>query len=162
MLATASRKSESKVAAPSPTQAGSGSSSWERLLFAALFALFVFGVTFVLDWVLVREGDRGLKMAAFSDALSAAVISVLVWRLVAMVEARRVRMQQRIEQIEQTNHHIRNALQAITLSAQRYDDETVRIINGAIDRIDWVLREVLPAEPTERKAPASESAQRPR
>lgn len=156
MLATASsRKSESKVAAPSPAQ--SGASIWERVLFAALFALFVFGVTFVLDWVLVREGDRGLKMAAVSDALSAAVISVLVWRLVEMVEARRARMQHRIEQIEQTNHHIRNALQAITLTAQRYDDETVRVINGAIDRIDWVLREVLPAEPAARKPPAGES-----
>jgi hypothetical protein len=46
--------------------------------------------------------------------------------------------------VEDVNHHVRNALTAITLSAAlREDAELNTLIRDASDRIDWVLSDVL-------------------
>jgi hypothetical protein len=46
--------------------------------------------------------------------------------------------------VEDVNHHVGNALTAITLSAAlREDAELNTLIRDASDRIDWVLSDVL-------------------
>ena len=46
--------------------------------------------------------------------------------------------------VEDVNHHVRNALTAISLSAAlREDAESNTLIRDASDRIDWVLSDVL-------------------
>ncbi len=53
----------------------------------------------------------------------------------------------RIQVISEINHHIRNALMAISASADAIRDEQyLRIVSEGVDRIDWALREVLPRE----------------
>lgn len=119
-------------------------SRWKRLLFTASFTLFVFGVSCLLDWFLTEQRDPRLRIGIVSDVIAAVIIGLLVWELVALVEARRRALYDRLERIERINHHIRNALQVITLFAHRQDPEAVREIDDAVDRIDWALREILP------------------
>jgi hypothetical protein len=49
--------------------------------------------------------------------------------------------------IAEMNHHIRNALTPISLSADAIENrQLVRVISDGVDRIDWALREILPRE----------------
>jgi hypothetical protein len=52
--------------------------------------------------------------------------------------------------MKEMNHHIRNALQIIIYTASNANDrDGVDKIRDAAKRIEWALREVLPAEPRE-------------
>ncbi len=52
---------------------------------------------------------------------------------------------QQLNTIALMNHHIRNALQVITYAGYRQTDiEQVQLVKGAVERIHWALREVLP------------------
>jgi light-regulated signal transduction histidine kinase (bacteriophytochrome) len=52
---------------------------------------------------------------------------------------------QRLNMVMEANHHIRNALQSISLMAQMHaDDRQMEMIRESIRRVDWVLREVIP------------------
>jgi hypothetical protein len=44
------------------------------------------------------------------------------------------------------NHHVRNALQAISYAPYTEQREQIELIRTAVNRIQWALREVLPAE----------------
>ena len=62
----------------------------------------------------------------------------------------------RMQIIEDVNHHVRNALTAITLSsALRQDQELDAKVRDASDRIDWVLRDVLPQTINDRGSEAA-------
>jgi len=50
----------------------------------------------------------------------------------------------RMQVISEMNHHIRNALGAISLTTDSIQNhECVRVISDSVDRIEWTLREVL-------------------
>ncbi len=50
----------------------------------------------------------------------------------------------RMQVISEMNHHIRNALAAVTLSADSIQNQQcVRVISESVDRIEWALREIL-------------------
>ena len=56
------------------------------------------------------------------------------------VQAEHIRMQQ----VAEVNHHVRNALTAISLSVYaKNDPQLEKITRESIQRIDWALREVL-------------------
>ena len=58
----------------------------------------------------------------------------------------------RMQVIAEMNHHIRNALTAISLTADVTEDQhLIRVISEGIDRIDWALKEILPRETPLRK-----------
>jgi hypothetical protein len=64
---------------------------------------------------------------------------------------RRENVASRLKTISELNHHIRNALQSIQLSAySTQDQQAMKEISAAVERIQWALREVLPG----RMAPA--------
>jgi hypothetical protein len=51
----------------------------------------------------------------------------------------------RMQIISELNHHIRNALAAISLSADlSRNQQCTRVISESVHRIDWALREILP------------------
>lgn len=52
----------------------------------------------------------------------------------------------KIRVIADMNHHVRNALQAITLASYTEDSNQIEIIDEAAKRIQWALREILPGE----------------
>jgi len=46
--------------------------------------------------------------------------------------------------ISEMNHHVRNALAAITLSTNTIQNrQSIRVISQSVDRIEWTLREIL-------------------
>ncbi|MGO9405213.1 MAG: hypothetical protein ACLPVW_17250 [Terriglobales bacterium] len=82
-----------------------------------------------------------------AEGLSALVVSCLVAKL-ASVNLQRHRLTlARMQVIAEMNHHIRNALAPISLSADAIENQQlIRAISEGVDRIDWALREILPRE----------------
>ena len=80
-----------------------------------------------------------------SNALVALLAGTLVFTLLAYGRAQRRQMLERMDALQEVNHHIRNALQslAFTQGALQGTKEEVNI-KEAIQRIQWALAEVLP------------------
>ena len=108
------------------------------LLWTLLFLVIGVGGDYVADHL-------GLKhdLLYVNDVISALFIGLLI---IIYERRRRKRLQERLEIIQLMNHHVRNALQLIAFSphaSQR--EENLQLIQQAMDRIEWALREILPA-----------------
>jgi hypothetical protein len=105
-----------------------------------LFALFVFCSSLAVDYILLVHRDSPVATVEVSDALAALLAGVLFYKIHAGRKRRKLILQ-RLESIDQMNHHIRNALQVIsfTVHAKEVDN-----IDRAVNRIQWALREILP------------------
>jgi len=108
--------------------------------------------TELMHFLLVRDIGRQ-KERWLAEAVSAVVVSVLVAKLVAVVHRQQQIMLARVQIISEINHHIRNALMAISASADLSQNQKCnRVISESVQRIDWALREILP-----RKQPLPEA-----
>jgi hypothetical protein len=88
-----------------------------------------------------------------AEGLSALLVSCLTARLVQITRERHRLTMARMQVIAEMNHHIRNALSPISLSADATGNQQLfRVISDGVERIDWALREILP-----REAPLNES-----
>ena len=96
-----------------------------------------------IDWAFL--GERAELM--YSDvfvAMSSAVLSFLAMRYYD--RQKRIAVA-RLAAVAEINHHVRNALAAISLSVYvKGDPELTKTVQESIGRIDWVLREIV-AEP---------------
>ena len=118
-----------------------------EFVLALLFAVGVFVLSMALDWFLLRqERWRPLSMSAISNLIFAIIAFVLVLRLIRYSRNQRQQVVQRLEVIDQMNHHIRNALQVISFSVRpsSHNDSEVAEMKQAVERIHWTLREILP------------------
>ncbi len=110
-------------------------------------AALIVAVTIGLDAFLLHQERWGpMATAAISDVLLGAVAFVLLLFLFRAARERRARIVQRLEVVDEMNHHIRNALQVIAFNARpspRSQAELEEIIQ-AVNRIHWSLREILP------------------
>ncbi len=114
-------------------------------LSAALFAAFLLVCNAGLDWYMLTHHQSSFTTIEVSDGLSAAVAGILFWRVAVYRRERRRLLRQRLEIIGDMNHHIRNALEVISLSAHTSSDEQyVTQIRESVDRITWALKEILP------------------
>lgn len=122
------------------------------LSFVLGFCLFVLGA--LLQGVLGRQGHTGLKL--YVDDL---VLGILAGLLVFAYEQRRHKaMLEKIAVISAMNHHVRNALQAISYAPYTEQGKQIQLIQQSVARIQWALQEVLPGitdEATKTPAPAS-------
>lgn len=121
--------------------------SWQRLaVISLLFALFVFCVGLALDYLLLVHRDSPVATVEVSDALAGLLAGVLFYKILDAGRRRRKLVLQRLETIDQMNHHIRNALQVISFSvhANQEHAQEVANIDRAVNRIQWALREILP------------------
>ena len=129
-------------AAPAPADS---LSNWRILLMAAIAALAVFAIGMGLDIALLREHETQRTTIEISDALGGIVAGALAFRLLLYERERRARLRQRIAVIADMNHHVRNALQVISLHAYTNSDkEQVEAVKESMERIQWALKEVLP------------------
>lgn len=105
----------------------------------------VFVICLGVQWLFYDKllNDPG-GMRLVSPIVAAVVTAVFDFRL--QMRNRRNGMSQlrRLHIIREMNHHIRNAMQII--SCQTYTDnrEAHATIEGAMHRIDWALRDLLP------------------
>jgi signal transduction histidine kinase len=120
-------------------------SNWKLAVLAALAALLVFFIAAGLDWLVLHENESIRIAISVSDSLAALIAGVLVFRLLQSERDRRRRLRQRLEIIAEMNHHVRNALQVISLSAySSADQKQLAAIKESVNRIQWALREILP------------------
>jgi len=115
----------------------------------------------ILVFLLLVLADRfstymGLTAAQrFVDDLLGGII---VGTVSFLVERRRRRyLASRLQVIALMNHHVRNALQVIKFA--HLSDQQVRMIEDAVARIEWALREVLPGDKTGEATSAVEPKQ---
>lgn len=81
------------------------------------------------------------------QSLDDIIIGVLVAVVVFAYEQRRHRiMLNKLRVITAMNHHVRNALQAISYAPYTEQREQIELIQESVTRIQWALREILPAE----------------
>ncbi len=109
----------------------------------------IFCTAFFIERYFHEQGTDPLRMIAASDALAALLGALLMVRVFFNLIERRLAIVQRLKTIGEINHHIRNALDLIQLSAQTTADKrAITVIQEGVDRIEWTLREVLgPAGP---------------
>jgi sugar phosphate isomerase/epimerase len=103
-----------------------------------------FVVTELMHYLLVPDLGR-LRERLLAEGLSAVVVALLTAGFIHHVDKRREAALLRMQVIAEMNHHIRNALAAISLSTDTIkNQQSIWVISQSVDRIAWALREVLP------------------
>jgi len=123
-------------------------SFWNRVggavLVAVIAAFLIFFVSSTADLFLLHEHETPRITIDLSDGISAAVIGVLCFWLVRLHQERRQQLRHKVEVIADMNHHVRNALQVISLTSHGKDKEEIAAIRESVGRIQWALKELLP------------------
>jgi signal transduction histidine kinase len=121
--------------------------TWRRLaVISVLFALFVFAISLVLDYILLANHDSPFSTIEISDVLAAVLAGVLFFKILQAQRKEQQHLMRRLEIISDMNHHIRNALQVIKLTAYSKQEQAKEVnrIDKAVERIQWALKEILP------------------
>lgn len=104
------------------------------------------------------EARSLLSMASFDDLL----IGFLTAGVIFAYEQRRFHTtMEKIQMISAMNHHVRNALQAISYSPYAEQEKQIKLIAESVSRIEWALREILPGEAAPADTAPSEPEHRP-
>lgn len=105
--------------------------------------LVAFLATESMHYLLVPNiGRRWERLLA--EGVSAVVVATLTAKLMHAANQRREATLLRMQVISEMNHHIRNALSAISLSTDAIQNQQcIRVISDSVDRIEWALREIL-------------------
>lgn len=137
-------------------------SFWARQ--SGLLSLVVTAVVtvlgFLLNLLLFHEGIPRKDLILLSSLTTGLVAGWLFYQFLRNERIKREAVQQRIHTVAELNHHIRNALQVIRYaggSKSTSDATQLQLINEAVARIDWALREVLSpyGETVDKKGPSS-------
>ena len=108
------------------------------LLFGGVVLFTATGLDFLL-----RKRPRSFLGSIDASAVEAAVVAALLfYRLLWQERERRKAIRRRLETIRDMNHHIRNAVQALTSYIPQ--NEETKGIDDSLHRVDWALREILP------------------
>jgi signal transduction histidine kinase len=105
--------------------------------------LVSFLVTEFMHRLLVPDLGRHWERL-LAESVSAIVVAGLTAGLMDAANRRQEAALLRMQVISEMNHHIRNALGAISLTTDSIQNQQcVRVIFESVDRIEWTLREVL-------------------
>jgi len=116
---------------------------WSGLGKIIVLCLFVSGVLIAVDQLSMRAGLDGSQRVV--DDLVGGLIAGTVVYLHERRRRRQLNEKDRIHEL--ANHHIRNALQLLTLVQYEPEKATqMEIVDSCVRRIDWTLREVLPGK----------------
>jgi hypothetical protein len=112
-----------------------------RVGVSALLGLVIAGIGSLLEAIIDHHS------AFSSESLDDIVVGVLVALIIFAYEQRRYRsMLDKVRVIAAMNHHVRNALQAISYAPYADQEKQIRMIRDSVARIQWALREILPGE----------------
>jgi hypothetical protein len=96
------------------------------------------------------------------DSFDDLLIGFLTAGVIFGYEQRRYRTtMEKIQMISAMNHHVRNALQAISYSPYAEHEKQMKLIAESVSRIEWALREILPGEIPPGDSSQSEPGHRP-
>lgn len=116
-------------------------SYWIIALLAVSIGVLSIVANLAMDWAIHGVMRRVLP----SDILDAAAAAVLCGFALIRMQSHRRELILRMQILEDVNHHVRNALECITLSSTLGSVQVLDAkVADAYDRIDWVLNDVLP------------------
>ena len=99
---------------------------------------------------MASEGVSRRDMLLLSNGITGAIAAYLFFQLAAQEKRRRELVRERMNTVASLNHHVRNALQVIKYAGgarSGVNAMQVQLIDAAVNRIEWALREVLPKYP---------------
>jgi hypothetical protein len=109
-------------------------------------AIAIFIVDDFLDHLMLHITSANIALE-LSDAITAILIGALTTQVLVFYRQRQLQAQARVQRIAEMNHHVRNALQVITYwSLAEKEKRQVELVQDAVNRIQWALREVLPRD----------------
>lgn len=107
-------------------------------------AFFISGLLLDLLLLHVKKFSQ-VGAAAVLDGIFALVVAALLYKVLNYDRERRIKVMERLETIDEMNHHIRNALQVISFNVHpESNDFELAEIKRAMNRIQWALCEILP------------------
>lgn len=139
-----------KTYPPAPFVPPAPTSTRRPYVIAVAVTVFAFIAGIVVDDLLLAQ----TRQVMYSDVLTSLIAGVLAFLAARYYDVRRRAIAERLRITAEVNHHVRNALTGIFYSVQvRSDPELTQITQDAVERIDWVLREVLPSSEITPKEP---------
>lgn len=121
----------------------------------------IIGLTIALIGTCV-EVAIGHQALLSLDSIDDVIIGVLAAGIVFAYEQHRYRAtMDKIRMISAMNHHVRNALQAISYAPYTEQEKQIKLIAESVSRIDWALREILPGETDPSATPQPEPTSHP-
>ena len=106
--------------------------------------LAVFGSAVLVER-LSKRSDRSSKVVMAWNAVAGFAAGWMAMKTIEGARERRKNISQRLKMIGDLNHHVRNALQSIQLSAySTHDQEIIASVGDSVQRIEWALREIVP------------------
>ncbi|HEY6351367.1 MAG TPA: hypothetical protein VI636_18330 [Candidatus Angelobacter sp.] len=115
-------------------------------LLSLIVIAMVTALGFLLNVLLLHEGIPRMDLMLLSSLITGIAAGWLFYQFLRNERTKQEALQQRIQTVAELNHHIRNALQVIRYaggSKSTSDAMQLQLINEAVARIDWALREVL-------------------
>lgn len=113
---------------------------WLRIFFPVL----VGGSEFILGIVIDLSLGVQYRPIFYSDVFTGIIAAVLALLVVRYYERLRQSDSERLRVAADVNHHVRNALTTVLYSVHvKRDPELIKVTQEAVDRIDWILREIL-------------------
>jgi hypothetical protein len=120
--------------------------NWTPWLLGIVAAAVFFAIDDFLDHLMLRLTSANVALE-ISDTITALLIGALVAQLVLLHQQRQQQAQARVQRIAEMNHHVRNALQVIAYwSLADKEMRQVELVQDAVNRIQWALREILPRD----------------
>jgi hypothetical protein len=119
------------------------------LLWGLAAAIVFFVIDNFLDHLMLRITSPNVALE-ISDAITAILIGAMVAQMAVLYRQRQLQALARVQRIAEMNHHVRNALQVITYwSLAEKEKRQVELVQDAVNRIQWALREILPRDDDE-------------
>jgi len=115
------------------------------------FSLFVLGA--LLQGILHRRSITGISL--YVDDLALGLLAGLV--VFAYEQRRSKEIRQKLAVISAMNHHVRNALQAISYVPYTEQAKQIQLVQQSVNRIQWALQEILPGDRPQKQQLGAES-----
>src|SRR5579863_5449770 len=113
------------------------------IVMSMVVGLVSFLVTELMHRFLVADLGRHWERL-LAEGVSGVVVAALTAGFMDAANQRQDAALLRMQIISEMNHHIRNALGAISLTTDSIQNhECVQVISDSVDRIEWTLREIL-------------------
>src|SRR3954469_18353043 len=106
--------------------------------------LTVFGSAVLVEKLSKRSQGSSKVLMAW-NAIAGFAAGWMAMKAIEGARERRNNIAQRLKMIGDLNHHVRNALQSIQLSAySTHDQEIIASVGDSVQRIEGALREIVP------------------
>jgi signal transduction histidine kinase len=119
--------------------------TWKDSYWIMLLIALCIGLSSILFSLTVDRFLHGVFRQIFaSDWLEALLVAAITAAALLRIQRNQRELVRRMQIVEDVNHHVRNALTSIVLSASLNEDPELNArIRDACARIDWVLSDVL-------------------